>query len=53
MELVKALCDGKHNRSKLSDFKEIEPETWFKHFSGLLGKKVEKTNENNNIFMEN
>ena len=40
MELVKALRDEKHDRSKPSDLKEIEPDTWFEHFSSLLGRKV-------------
>ena len=51
MELVKALCDGKHDRSKTSDLQEIEPDTWFESFSSLFGRKVEKSNKN--IFVEN
>ena len=51
MELVKALRDGKHDRSKPSDLQEIEPDTWFEHFSALLGKKTEKSN--NDLYMEN
>ena len=51
MELVKALRDGKHDRSKPSSLQEIEPDTWFEHFSGLLCKKVEKSA--NDVNMEN
>ena len=50
MELVKALRDGKHDRSKPSDLKEIEPDTWFEHFSGLLGKRIVKSE--NDLYME-
>ena len=50
MELVKALRDGKHDRSKPSDLQEIEPDTWFEHFNNLLGAKVEKSNKE--LYME-
>ena len=43
MNLVKALRDNKHDRSKPSDLQEIQPETWFEHFSSLLGKKIDKS----------
>ena len=43
MELVKALRDNKHDRSKPSDLQEIHPDTWFEHFSNLLGKKIDKS----------
>ena len=39
MELVKSLRDNKHDRPETSDLKEIGPDLWFQHFSGLLGKK--------------
>ena len=42
MELVKALRDGKHDRSKPSDLKEIEPDTWFEIFPVYLGGKLKK-----------
>ena len=43
MNLVKALRDNKHDRSKPSDLQEIQPDTWFEHFSSLLGKKIDKS----------
>ena len=43
MDLVKALRDGKHDRKKPSDLQAIEPDTWFTHFSELLGKSKDKT----------
>ena len=45
MELVKALLDGKHDRQKPSDIQNIEPDTWFEHFSGLLGAKEVKSDK--------
>ena len=50
MELVNSLRSGNFDKRKSSDIEAIEPDEWFSHFSSLLGKTIQKSQ--NDIDME-
>ena len=40
-DLIKSMRDGNFDKEVSDDTASISPQTWFKHFSELLAKKVE------------
>ena len=49
MNLVKALRNGNHDKTRPPDTDAIDPEDWFDHFSNLLGKAKQSTPTNDNM----
>ena len=42
MDLIKSMCDGSFDKRASNDTSFVSPETWGKHFSSLLGPKIEE-----------